>query len=58
MPPSHVTTESEQSYYESKLINTLLSDYNKMARPVANHSQAVTVYFGLSLQQIIDVVSL
>lgn len=36
----------------------LLDKYNTLERPVANESEPVVVSFGLTLQQIIDVVSL
>ena len=42
---------------ERRLLNTLMEQYNKLERPVYNESQAVQLKFGLTLQQIIDVVS-
>lgn len=33
------------------------SNYNKLERPVMNEAEAVVLSFGLTLQQIIDVVS-
>jgi hypothetical protein len=42
---------------EYKLINDLLLEYNKYARPTLNHTQTTDVWFGLSLSQLIDVVS-
>ena len=39
------------------LLEDLLAYYNKLERPVANESEAVVLTFGLTLQQIIDVVS-
>ena len=44
-------------YYEEKLISTLMKDYSKLARPVENNLDPVNIQLGLSLQQIIDVVS-
>ena len=38
------------------LLEDLLAYYNKLERPVANESEAVVLTFGLTLQQIIDVV--
>ena len=35
----------------------LFSNYNKLERPVMNEAEAVVLSFGLTLQQIIDVVS-
>ena len=50
--------ESEQGYYEEKLIEDIFKtrNYQKLARPVENESDALVVKFGLSLQQIVDVV--
>ncbi|XP_031623467.1 neuronal acetylcholine receptor subunit alpha-7 [Contarinia nasturtii] len=46
---------SHQGPHERRLLNTLLKDYNTLERPVSNESDALTVRFGLTLQQIIDV---
>lgn len=43
---------------ERKLLNDLLKDYNKLERPTNNESSAIVVKLGLTLQQIINVVSL
>ena len=40
-----------------RLYDDLLSDYNKLVRPVINVTDAVTVKFKLKLSQLIDVVS-
>lgn len=50
-------TESIQGPHEKRLLNNLLAAYNTLERPVANESEALQVKFGLTLQQIIDVVS-
>ena len=42
---------------ERRLLNHLLQFYNNLERPVYNESEAVDLRFGLTLQQIIDVVS-
>ena len=42
---------------EGKLLNNLMEYYQKLERPVANESEAVSLKFGLTLQQIMDVVS-
>ena len=42
---------------ERRLLNNLLQYYNSLERPVYNESEAVELRFGLTLQQIIDVVS-
>ena len=41
---------------ERRLINDLMAYYQKLERPVANESEAVQLRFGLTLQQIMDVV--
>ena len=41
-----------------RLYDDLLSNYNKLVRPVINVSEAVTVRLKLKLSQLIDVVSL
>ncbi len=40
-----------------RLYDDLLSNYNKLVRPVVNVSDAVTVRLKLKLSQLIDVVS-
>lgn len=47
-----------QGPHEKKLLNNLLGAYNNLERPVANESEPLEVKFGLTLQQIIDVVSI
>lgn len=49
--------DSIQGPHEKRLLNHLLAAYNTLERPVANESEALQVKFGLTLQQIIDVVS-
>ena len=39
------------------MLNDLMAYYQKLERPVANESEAVQLRFGLTLQQIMDVVS-
>lgn len=41
---------------EQRLLNYLFTNYNPHLRPVLNKSHVVTVTFGISLHQIIDVV--
>ena len=41
---------------EHHLLNYLFTNYNPRLRPVENKSHVVTVTFGISLHQIIDVV--
>lgn len=50
--------ESLCGRHEKRLLNELLSTYNTLERPVANESEPLEVRFGITLQQIIDVVSL
>jgi len=44
-------------YHEKKLLNDLLDSYNVLERPVGNESEPLVLSFGLTLMQIIDVVS-
>ena len=44
-------------YWEYKLMNDLLDDYDSSIRPSVNHNTTLNVTFGLALAQIIDVVS-
>ncbi|KAJ6665754.1 hypothetical protein lerEdw1_002124, partial [Lerista edwardsae] len=50
----HVET---RAHAEERLLKRLFSGYNKWSRPVANISDVVIVRFGLSIAQLIDVVS-
>ncbi|XP_011702716.1 PREDICTED: uncharacterized protein LOC105458846 [Wasmannia auropunctata] len=43
--------------HEKKLLNDLLDSYNVLERPVGNESDPLVLSFGLTLMQIIDVVS-
>lgn len=49
---------SYQGYHEERLISDIFNKrlYEPLARPVADEKNAVIVYFGLSLQQLINVV--
>jgi hypothetical protein len=40
-----------------RLYDDLLSNYNRLIRPVRNNSEILTVYLGLKLSQLIEVVS-
>lgn len=42
---------------ERRLLNDLMAQYNTLERPVYNESEPLIVSFGLTLQQIIDIVS-
>lgn len=48
---------SLQGEFQRKLYKDLVKNYNPLERPVANDSLPLTVYFSLSLLQIMDVVS-
>lgn len=54
---SFFVAESLCGHHEKRLLNNLLSNYNTLERPVANESEPLEVKFGITLQQIIDVVS-
>lgn len=41
-----------------RLYDDLLSNYNRLIRPVSNHTQTVLVKLGLRLSQLIDLVSI
>lgn len=41
-----------------RLYDDLLSNYNRLIRPVGNNSDRLTVKLGLKLSQLIDVVSM
>jgi len=43
---------------ERRLLNDLMEYYQKLERPVANESEAIMLKFGLTLQQIMDVVGI
>lgn len=47
---------SLQGPHQRNLLKNLLKDYNRMERPVGNDSHPLTVFFTLSLIQIMDVV--
>ena len=55
----HSSSGMECGVMERRLLNDLLINrsYNKLERPVYNETDPLTVVFGLTLQQIIDVVS-
>ena len=43
--------------HEKQLLKDLLDNYNVLERPVGNESEPLKLSFGLTLMQIIDVVS-
>uniref|UniRef100_A0A8C5DXE0 Neuronal acetylcholine receptor subunit alpha-2-like n=1 Tax=Gouania willdenowi TaxID=441366 RepID=A0A8C5DXE0_GOUWI len=46
-----------RGHAEERLLENLFARYNKLSRPVKNTSDTVHVHFGLSIAQLIDVVS-
>ncbi|XP_033965070.1 neuronal acetylcholine receptor subunit alpha-7a isoform X1 [Pseudochaenichthys georgianus] len=44
-----------QGAEQHRLYHDLMSNYNPLVRPVGNDSQSLTVHFGLTLRQIMDV---
>jgi hypothetical protein len=48
---------SEANPDAKRLYDDLLSNYNKLIRPVNNHSEKVTVKLGMRLSQLVDLVS-
>lgn len=47
---------SLQGPNQRRLYSDLMKSHNPLVRPVANDSESLTVQFGLSLMQIIDLV--
>ncbi|XP_055389268.1 acetylcholine receptor subunit beta-like 2 [Condylostylus longicornis] len=45
----------EANPYSKRLYDDLLSNYNRLIRPVVNNSETLTVYLGLKLSQLIEV---
>ena len=41
-----------------RLYDDLLSNYNRLIRPVANNTDKITVKMGLKLSQLVDLVSI
>lgn len=52
-----VITGSNGSKAEERLWKTLFSTYNSAARPVINDKDAINVTLGMTLYQVVDVVS-
>lgn len=50
--------ECSAGYNEKRLLHDLLDTYNTLERPVVNESDPLQLSFGLTLMQIIDVVSI
>lgn len=56
--PTVLCHDTTHLHAEDDLFKTLFAGYNKWSRPVPNISDVVIVKFGLSIAQLIDVVSL
>lgn len=54
----HFITVTRAGYNEKRLLHHLLDNYNVLERPVVNESDPLQLSFGLTLMQIIDVVSI
>lgn len=52
-----VATPYEANPDAKRLYDDLLSNYNRLIRPVVNNSETLTVWLGLKLSQLIEVVS-
>lgn len=55
--PTHSACTPARGHAEERLLQVLFRRYNKLSRPVENISDVVLVHFGLSIAQLIDVVS-
>ena len=53
----HFFAEAETSDAEEKLFKDLFFEYNRLIRPVENNTDILRVEFGLTMSQLIDVVS-
>ncbi len=51
-------TETICGKYEKKLLRHLMKDYDNMERPVEDEADPLNLTFGVTLQQIIDVVNI
>ena len=55
-PLSHTAGESDGNPFAKRLYDDLLSNYNRLIRPVGNNTEKLTVWLKLKLSQLIDVV--
>lgn len=55
--PSVFSQVGPRAHAEERLLHDLFVNYNKLSRPVENTTDTVLVHFGLSIAQLIDVVS-
>ena len=52
-----VTKATKANPDAKRLYDDLLSNYNRLIRPVSNHTEKVTVKLGLRLSQLVDLAS-
>lgn len=52
----YLDTKFEGNPYKKHLFDDLLSNYNRLIRPVQNHSENLTVWIGLKLTQLTEMV--
>lgn len=57
LPAVSSLQDQRGSHAEERLFKHLFTGYNRWSRPVPNTSDVVIVRFGLSIAQLIDVVS-
>ena len=55
--PATLPERNFTAQHESRLLEYLLTNYNRHVRPVLNHTKNVTVNVGITLTQIFDMVS-
>lgn len=51
-----LATKFQGNPYKKHLFDDLLSNYNRLIRPVQNHSENLTVWIGLKLTQLTEMV--
>ena len=56
--PTSLPERNITAQHESRLLEYLLTNYNRHVRPVLNHTKNVTVNVGITLTQIFDMVSI
>ena len=55
--PTSLPERNLSAQHESRLLEYLMTNYNRHVRPVLNHTKNVTVNVGITLTQIFDMVS-
>ena len=58
LPPHnwYPVKEKQTQHHESRLLNYLLSNYDRKVRPIVDHKKNVTVHLGITLARIVDLV--